>query len=309
MKLSIVSPVYNAAATLHELVERCVKSLPEDFDSLEIILIDDFSRDESWSIIEKLCESDIVVMGIKLSRNFGQHYAITAGLEHVTGDWIVVMDCDLQDQPEEIEKLYAKTKEGLEVVFASRLVRQDKWLKKWYSAMFYKSLSWLTGLKQDASIANFGIYSRRVIDNVVAMPEKVRYFPTMIRWIGFPSAKVKVEHASRKEGKSNYNLRKSLKLATDIILANSDKPLRMIVKFGLFVALVSFFFVLRTVYLWAIGAIEVLGYASLIVSIWFLSGCMMATLGILGLYIGKIFDNVKNRPLYVIEKYAGNKKT
>lgn len=304
MKLSIVSPVYNAEGTLSELVRRCKESLPTEFSDLEIILVDDYSKDKSWDLIEMLTKSEKQVIGIKLSRNFGQHYAITAGLDHATGDWIVVMDCDLQDQPEEISKLYAKALMGYDIVHAARVVRKDSFLRKTYSWLFYRTLSWLTGERQDSSIANFGIYKLNVIQKVCEMPEKVRYFPTMVKWIGFPSAKVEVAHAKRVEGRSNYNLRKSLRLALDIILSYSEKPIKLIMKFGLLMALISFVFVLRILYQWLNDDIEVIGYTSLIVSIWFLSGCIMATLGMLGLYIGKIFDNVKNRPVYVIEKYA-----
>lgn len=302
MKLTVVSPVYRAENVLRELVERIVKSKPKEFQTLEIILVDDFSPDGSWNKIEELAKEFPEIRGLKLSRNFGQHYAITAGLDHFTGDWVVVMDCDLQDQPEEISELYQKAKEGFDIVLASRRNRQDSLYRRTVSKYFYKALAYLTGTEQDETIVNFGIYSSKVIKSINSMRESIRFFPTMIKWIGFKSAKVKVEHADRKEGKSNYNLKKMLNLALDIILAFSDKPLRLTIKLGLLAAVVSIMLAVFTFIKWIHGDITVIGYASLITSIWFLSGCILITLGVVGLYVGKTFEGVKNRPLYIIEK-------
>ena len=302
MKLSIVSPVYRAELILDELVERIAKSIPPAFNSYEIILVDDFSPDKSWQKIVEISNKNSKVRGFKLSRNFGQHYAITAGLNQVSGDYVVVLDCDLQDQPEEIEKLFNESQKGFDIVLARRYERKDSFYKKTVSKLFYKTLSYLTGTKQDATVANFGIYSKQVIDEVVKLEEKIKYFPTMVKWVGFSTAYVNVEHASRSEGKSNYNLKKLLNLALDIILAYSDKPLRLIIKFGLSIALISFLMVIYVLFEKITGKVSVSGYASLIISIWFLSGCLLTTLGVVGLYIGKIFEGVKNRPSYIIEK-------
>jgi dolichol-phosphate mannosyltransferase len=302
MKLSIVSPVYRAELVLDELVERISNNIPSAFNSFEIILVDDFSPDKSWQKIVEISKNNKNVFGFKLSRNFGQHYAITAGLNQVTGDYVVVLDCDLQDQPEEIEKLFNESQKGFDIVLARRYERKDSLYKKTVSKLFYKTLSYLTGTKQDATVANFGIYSKQVINEVVKLEEKIKYFPTMVKWVGFSTSFVNVEHASRSEGKSNYNLKKLLNLALDIILAYSDKPLRLIIKFGLSIALISFAMVVYVLYEKVTGKVSVSGYASLIISIWFLSGCLLTTLGVVGLYIGKIFEGVKNRPSYIIEK-------
>ena len=302
MKLSIVSPVYRAELVLDELVERIAKSVPSAFNSYEIILVDDFSPDKSWQKIVEISSKNSNVRGFKLSRNFGQHYAITAGLNQVSGDYVVVLDCDLQDQPEEIEKLFNASQKGFDIVLARRYERKDSFYKKTVSKLFYKTLSYLTGTKQDATVANFGIYSKQVINEVVKLEEKIKYFPTMVKWVGFSTSYVNVEHASRSEGKSNYNLKKLLNLALDIILAYSDKPLRLIIKFGLSIALISFLMVIYVLFEKFTGKVSVSGYASLIISIWFLSGCILTTLGVVGLYIGKIFEGVKNRPSYIIEK-------
>jgi dolichol-phosphate mannosyltransferase len=299
---SIVSPVYRAEKIIPTLVKRIEDSISQITSNYEIILVEDCGPDNSWAAIESIAKTNLRVKGIKLSRNFGQHYAITAGLDQCKGDWIVVMDCDLQDQPEEIINLYAKAKEGFDIVLARRAQRKDGFFKRFFSAAFYKTLSYLTGSEQDETVANFGIYSKKVIDAVVSMRESIRYFPTMIKWVGFESAKIDVVHDSREEGESSYNFKKLLKLALEIILAFSDKPLRLMIKIGLIISLISVVIAIDAIYSWLNGNISVLGYTSIIVSIWLLSGIIISTLGLVGLYVGKTFEGVKNRPIYLIQK-------
>ncbi|REG91503.1 dolichol-phosphate mannosyltransferase [Algoriphagus antarcticus] len=274
----------------------------EDF---EIILVDDYSPDTSWLEIERLSSVHPEITGIKLSRNFGQHYAITAGLDAAKGEWVVVMDCDLQDRPEEIPNLLAKAKQGFDVVLARRANRQDGLFKRLSSKLFYRTLAWLTGSKQDESIANFGIYHRKVIQEIVGMRESIRYFPTMVKWVGFRQTTLDVVHAQRQEGKSNYNFKRLFNLALDIMLAYSDKPIRLVVKLGFLVALTGFLFALYTLYKYLHGDIIVAGYASLIISLWMLTGFLLVTLGMVGLYVGKTFEGVKQRPIYIVEKRIG----
>ena len=301
MKLSIVSPCYNAKTVIPILVEEIEKSVKSITSDYEIILVDDACPQNSWEVIEHVCKENNKVKGIKLSRNFGQHHAITAGIDNATGDWVVVMDCDLQDQPKEIPLLYNKAIQGYDIVLARRSNRQDSFLKKIYSKMFYRTLGYLTGSKQDESVANFGVYSQKVVAEIKKLRENIRYFPTMVKWVGFKTTKVNVEHAERGEGKSSYNFKRMLALALDIILAFSDKPLRLTIKLGAVISSISIIMSIYTLVEWFTGNITVLGYASLITSIWFLSGCILITLGVVGLYIGKTFEGVKNRPLYIIE--------
>ncbi len=300
--LSIVSPVYRAEKILPALVQRITDAVKPITDEFEIVLVDDFSPDHSWAVIEQLAEDNPRIKGIKLSRNFGQHYAITAGLDHARGEWVVVMDCDLQDRPEEIPMLYQKAQQGFDIVLARRIDRKDTLLKRLFSKYFYKILSYLTGSEQDETVANFGIYHQNVVRAIGQMRESIRYFPTMVQWVGFRLAKMEVQHDERFEGKTSYNLKKLLRLATDIILAFSDKPLRLLVKGGLTIATVFFFVAIFYLIKWFRGEILVLGYTSLIISVWLLSGIIIATLGVVGLYVGKIFEGVKNRPIYLIEK-------
>ena len=301
VKLSIVSPVYRAEKMVHMLVERIVNSVTTITEDFEIILVNDASPDASWSVIEYECAQDKRVKGINLSRNFGQHYAITAGLHYAKGEWVVVMDCDLQDRPEEIPALYEKALEGYDIVYARRVNRRDKGLKKLSSTIFHKVFDWLSGSKTDKTIANFGIYKRCVIAEYNRMPERARSFPSLINYLGFNDVTIDVKHAERADGRTSYTIHKLLKLSFDIIISNSNKPLRMTVELGLCMSAVSFLLALYNVVARLVGFISFPGYTTTVFSIWFVGGLMLFVMGILGLYIGKIFDQVKGRQLFVIK--------
>ena len=300
--LSVVVPVYYGEPTLSELADRVQGVAQKMGLSVELLLVNDASPDDSWNLIKKLNKENSWIRGINFSRNFGQHYAISAGLAHAVGEWVVVMDCDLQDVPEEIEKLYQKANEGYDVVLARRTDRQDSFFKRFFSKSFYGVLSYLSGVKYDPRVANFGIYKRAVIDTIKGLPEKNRFFPSMIRWVGYKQTGVDVKHSERAEGKSSYNFKRLLNLSLDIVLSYSDKPLRLAIKLGLLITFISLIFSVIILYRWFAGEIEVLGYTSLILSIWLLSGIVIFVLGIVGLYIGKIFENVKDRPTYIIKE-------
>ena len=299
--ISIVSPVYRGEKMVAELVRRNVESVSAITDDYEIILVNDASPDNSWEEIVKQCESNPKVKGINLSRNFGQHYAITAGLYYAKGDWVVVMDCDLQDRPEEIQNLYRKAMEGFDIVYARRVARKDKFFKRLSSTIFHWVYNWLSGLEADKTIANFGIYKQCVIVEFNKMPERARSFPSLVNYLGFKDTAIDVEHAERAEGKSSYNLYKLFKLSFDVIVSNSNKPLRMAVGFGFGMAAISFLLALYNVIAKWIGIIQVDGFTTTIFSIWFVGGLMLFVMGILGLYIGKIFDQVKGRQLFVVK--------
>ncbi len=299
--ISVVSPVYKAENIVAELVKQvreAVLSITEDF---EIILVNDASPDNSWDKIVAECATDRRVKGINLSRNFGQHYAITAGLNHAKGDWVVVMDCDLQDRPDEIPNLYRKAQEGYDSVFAQRKDRSDGVVKKTFSKVFYRIFSYLTETRQDASVANFGIYNRKVINAVLAMHDQIRFFPTMVQWVGFRKYYLPVQHSERYEGKSSYNFKGLFRLALNTIIAFSDKPMRLTVKLGFFIAFISFVVMLVYLVMYFTGHIKVLGFTSLMISLWLLAGIIIFILGFVGLYIGKMFEKVKARPVYIVK--------
>ena len=299
---SIVTPVYGCKTSLYELYLRLTSTLEILNPDFEIIMVNDGSTDGVWESIVELSQKDKRVKGLSLSRNFGQHNAITAGLDHCKGEWVVVMDCDLQDQPEEIAKLYAKAIEGYDYVLAKREKRKDIWIKRLYSKLFYNILSWLTDSKADASIANFGIFNIRVIQSINTLREKTRWFPSFVNWVGFNGTNIEVVHATRKNSKSSYSFRKLFNLALDVILLNSDKPLKLVVKFGFLISFTSLFFAVITIYRYFDGKIAVMGWTSLIISVWFLSGIIIFILGIIGLYLARVYDHSKDRPLYIIKE-------
>lgn len=300
MDISVVIPVYKAEGCLHELYRRLRSSLEIITTDFEIILVEDCGGDGSWTIISELAQADSRVKGLQFSRNFGQHYGITAGLDHCSGDWVVVMDCDLQDQPEEIPRLYVKTREGFDVVFARRAVRQDNWFKRTSSRIFSAVLNYFTDQRSDPAVGNFGVYNRKVIENFCRMKESVRVFVPFIRWLGFPAAYVEVEHASRFSGQSSYTFYKLMHLAVDAIIAHSNRPLRISIKFGFLLALISFVVGFIFLVRYFLYSIPVAGWTSVIVSIYFLAGLFFINIGLIGLYIGRIYDEVKGRPLYVV---------
>ncbi|MGY0505563.1 glycosyltransferase family 2 protein [Luteimonas sp. e5] len=297
----MVSPIYGCRGCLEDLVDSISKHVGSITPAFEIILVDDASPDAAWPRILELSQTHPVVRGLRLARNFGQHSAISAGIEATRGRWVVVMDCDLQDPPNAIPALFEHvTAQNLDVVFARRMNRKDSGPKRLSSWAFFKVLSWMTGAPQDPSTANFGIFHRRVIDTINRMPERDRSFPLMVKWAGFKHGTLDVEHAARGEGNSSYTLRKLLRLATGIILGYSEKPLKLVAYAGLACASASFLMVAYAIVSWFEGNTSVLGYTSLMASIWLIGGLLLFSLGVVGLYVGQVFRNVQGRPYYVI---------
>jgi dolichol-phosphate mannosyltransferase len=302
-KIGVVIPVYGCKIQLIELYLRLKEVLSGISEDFEIIMVNDKCPQDSWGAIIDLCKRDKRVKGINLSRNFGQHYAITAGLKNSNSEWVVVMDCDLQDRPEEIPALYNKALEGYDVVLGRRLERKDNFIKRSLSKLFYKFLSYLTETEQDSTIGNFGIYNKKVIEAVCSMGDHIRYFPTMVKWVGFNQTSIKIDHAKREQGKSSYSFHRLLLLSLDVMISFSDKPMKLVVKLGLTISLTSLIFALYTIVKYFAGDIKIMGWTSLIISIWFLSGIIVFILGIIGLYLGKTFEKVKDRPSYIIKDY------
>ena len=300
MQLSIVSPVYHGEKMVEQLVERISKSVSTITPDYEIILVNDASPDNSWIKIKELCAKEPRVKGVNLSRNFGQHYAISAGLSVCSGEWIVVMDCDLQDRPEEIPHLYNKAQEGFDIVYARRVVRHDGFFKRISSKIFHSVFDWLSGIKTDSSISNFGIFNQKVINEYNKMGDVARSFDSLIKYLGFNIGTVDVKHDSRGEGKSSYTFKKLLSLSFDVMISNTNKPLKMAIGFGFFMAFISFCLAVYNIVAKYVGNIGVEGYTTTVFSIWFVGGILLMMLGILGLYVGKIFDQVKQRPIFVI---------
>ncbi|MFC7394940.1 glycosyltransferase family 2 protein [Scopulibacillus cellulosilyticus] len=303
--ISVVTPVYGCEKCLRELYQRLKRVLNQISNRFEIIMVCDHSPDQSWEVIQSLAAHDMRVKGIKLSRNFGQHIAITAGLDASKGDWVVVMDCDLQDQPEEIIHLHTKALEGYDIVFGRRAERHDTLIKKWQSKLFYKVYGYFADTKFDHSIANFSICSRQVVNEVVRLRERSRSYPLFLKWLGFNWTSVDINHAKRETGKSSYNLSKLMRFAMDSIVSQSNKPLRLAIKLGFAISFGSLLFGCFLIYKYFFLMQPVAGWTSFMVSIYFIGGLILANLGVLGLYIGKVFDEVKGRPLYIIHQAVG----
>ena len=300
MDLSVVSPVYRGEKMLSELVERIHKAISPLTDDYEIVLVNDSSPDNSWERISEICAVDKKVKGINLSRNFGQPYAITAGLTYAKGNYVAVIDCDLQNKPEDLPALYQKALEGYDVVSARRVVREDTFMKRMSSAIFHRVYDFLSGFDTDKAVAEFGIYSRKIVDVYCSIPEYSRSFVELIHTLGFKKTTVDVLHDHRLEGKSSYNLYRLLKLSYDSIISNSNRPLHLAVALGLMMSILSFLMAIYNIFAKFLGLNEVEGYTSTIFSIWFVGGLLLLMMGVLGLYIGKIFDQVKGRPVFIV---------
>ncbi|MEQ8854499.1 glycosyltransferase family 2 protein [Gimesia sp.] len=299
--ISVVTPVYGAHDLLEELYARLIQALSQITEDYEIIMVNDASPDDSWCLIQRFATQNSRLKGVNLSRNFGQHHAITAGLEFARGKWVVVMDCDLQDQPEEIPKLYQTAQQGFDVVVGIRHTRQDTTIKKLCSRYFYKVFAYFTNTRIEHQIGNFGIYSRKVIRSILKFKEQTRSFGLFVIWAGFRRIEIPIEHAKRPTGKSTYNFPRMISLAFNSIIAYSNKLLILFVKLGFLLAGFSFLFTLWLLFRYVIWGIPVIGWTSLIVSIYLSTGLMIMVVGAVGIYIGKIFDEVKGRPLYLIE--------
>jgi dolichol-phosphate mannosyltransferase len=239
--ISIVIPVFQAEFILDELLKKIKSAVSHITNNYEIILVNDASTDNSWRYIVKAGIDDTRVKGINLSRNFGQHYAITAGLRNATGEWVVVMDCDMQDNPDEIPNLYNAAIDNWDIVYAKRIERKDNYFKKFSSIIFHKVYRYLSGFKSDSKIANFGIYNSKVILEFNKMNELSRSFPSLIQYLGYKVSSINITHNERFEGNSTYTLQKLFKLTTDVILSNSNKPLIISINIGFFIAFCSFF--------------------------------------------------------------------
>jgi dolichol-phosphate mannosyltransferase len=298
--VSVVVPVYGCSGCLEELTERVLAAITGMGRTAEVIFVDDNSPDQAWSRICELSHLHAEVRGLRLSRNFGQHAAISAGTSHARGNAIIVMDCDLQDVPEEIPALLRALTHDVEIVLGQRIERQDTWFKRTGSRTFYRTLGWLTETNYDPSTANFGAYSRQAIDAMNAMPETDRFLPLLARWTGFRTVRIPVEHAQRSEGKSGYTFGKLLQMATRIALSFSDKPLRLVMSTSFALAGVGLCVAVFAVYRYLMGDIRVAGFTSILASVWLVGSFIMASIGVVGLYVGRMHNETKRRPQYLV---------
>ena len=306
MKISVVVPIYGCRAALPELYSRISKTVSQISDDYELIMVNDSCPQNSWETIEDLCKKDFRVKGIELSRNFGQMKAILAGLDNAEGDWIVVMDCDLQDKPEEIIRLYEKAQEGFDIVFARRKNRRDGRLKIFLANQFYRVYRFAIDGDYDGNICNFSIVRKEVIENYCKMREQHRAYVMYLRWMGYKQAIIDVEHNERFEGKSGYNLSKRINMAIELLTSQSDKILRLFTGLGFFMSGVSFLVIISLIVYHYIADVSI-GWTSLIATTVLMGGLIIMVIGVVGIYVGNIFIESKGRPLYIIRQILNKK--
>jgi polyisoprenyl-phosphate glycosyltransferase len=302
--LSIVSPVYRAEKIVPELVKRIVDVCERLAPNFEIVLVEDGSPDNSWWAIAKECNKDPRVKGIKLSRNFGQHYAITAGLSVAAGKYVAVMDCDLQDNPKYLPELYAACRDGNDVVLTYKRTRRHGFFKNLTARAYFKILNYL--LENDEyeaskSVGAYSMLSRKAVDAFLAFKEYHRHYLTVVHQIGFKRTHIEIEHEPRFEGKSSYTFKKLLTHALHGITSQSDKLLRLAASLGFFLfvgSLLWIAFIVLTYF--RTGLLD--GYASIMCTMLLGTGLILMSIGIMGLYVGNIFSQVKERPLFLIDK-------
>lgn len=300
--ISVVIPVYNEGIPLKKLCRRIEIHLSERFIKYEIILVDDRSRDNSWLVMKELAATSPKIKIARLSRNFGQHNALTAGMSLAKGDYIVLMDCDGQDAPEYIGPMYDQLiNSRVHVVYAKRKNRKDKWHKRLSSKIVNFIMQQLSETNYDPEIGTYRIMTKLVCDTYLSMPEKNRFIGGMFNWLNFQYDTLPVEHQDRFHGKSSYNFSKSLKLARLGILSSSTKLLSIGIYLGLTSSVVS---VLVGIYYLILNLLYdvPLGYTSIIVSIFFVGSINMLILGIIGEYLREIFEEAKSRPNHIIEE-------
>jgi polyisoprenyl-phosphate glycosyltransferase len=302
VEISVVAPVYRCGDCVAELHRQIVSALENLVSSFELVLVNDGCPANSWDAVRAVASSDPRVKAINLSRNFGQHYAIAAGVHHSCGNWVVVMDCDLQDRPIEIVRLYRKALEGYDIVYALRHDRQDRWTKRMLSRGFSLIYNLLSNIHIHSQACNFSIASRQVIDGYCRLKELNRSYHLMLRWLGFHSTYVMVEHAERYAGKSAYNLRRGFLLAIRSITSQSNKPLLLAIRAGFVMSGSALALGIFHIARYLMHGITVEGWTSVIVSLYFIGGLILANMGVIGLYLGEVFNEVKDRPLYMIKE-------
>jgi glycosyltransferase involved in cell wall biosynthesis len=305
-KYSIVIPLYNEEESLPALTSR-LRDVMADLDGpAEVIMVDDGSRDETYRLMTEANRADSRFKIIQLSRNFGHQLAITAGMDAAAGQAVIVMDADLQDPPDVIPEMVAKWREGYEVVYAVRERREGERLFKTATAsIFYSLLHRIAEVEHTVDAGDFRLVDRKALDAFLSMRESNRYVRGMFSWIGFRQAAVPYTRASRHAGTTKYTLRKMLRFATDAIIGFSTAPLRLALGIGAFLAFAAVCYGLVAIGLKLAGSSLVPGYASLLVTITFLSGVQLMVTGMVGQYVARIYDETRSRPLYLVREMRG----
>jgi len=304
--LSVVAPCFNEEGVLHELYRRISGVLDSSGESWELVLVNDGSRDRTPEIMRELHAQDARVKVVDFARNFGHQIAVTAGMDYARGDAVVLIDADLQDPPELILEMLAKWREGYEVVYAIRAERKgETWFKEFTAKAFYRIIYKITDIDIPMDTGDFRLMDRKVVNALKTMHEKHRFMRGMSVWVGFRQVGVKYVRAERYAGETKYPLRKMLKFAMDGITSFSYFPLQLATYIGFASALIAVLGIIITVILRLSGSHAFYGQATTLVSVLFLGGVQLICLGILGEYLGRIYDEVKGRPLYIVREALG----
>ena len=301
--LSVVVPLYNEEATVDELRRRLGEVLDRVEPDYEVLLVNDGSRDGTAEALKRIAQAGSRWRAIHFSRNFGHQAAVAAGLRYATGQAVVVMDADLQDPPELLEQMLARWREGFEVVYAQRVSREREGpLKRGLAWLYYRVLRAVSPVDIPTDTGDFCLMDRKVVDELIALPERNRYIRGLRAWVGFRQTSVQFERAPRFAGEPKYTFRKSLGLGVNGIISFSKAPLRLATWLGMLVSLMSFVLVIVFVIEKLTRGFEIRGWASTVVIILFLGGVQLLTIGIIGEYLSRIYDEVKQRPLYVVRE-------
>lgn len=307
VRYSIIVPLFNEELVIEETYKRLKKEMDSCGDSYEIIFVNDGSKDRTAEMARSICRRDPNIKLLSFSRNFGHQIAITAGMDYASGDAVVVIDADLQDPPEVIPQMIAKWKGGYEVVYGQRTERKgETYFKKLSSSLFYRVLRRLTDVEIPVDTGDFRLIDRKVLDALKTLPEKNRYVRGMVSWVGFKQIGIDYVRDERFAGDTKYPLKKMLKFAANGITSFSYKPLKLATYAGCFVSLLSFVYLLYVLYQRLfIPQSTIPGWASLAIISLFFNGIVLILLGIMGEYIGRIYDEAKARPLYIISDREG----
>ena len=304
VEISVVVPVYGCRECLRELQRRIATSVSPMTDDFELILVDDGSPDDCWPVIQELSTLDDRVVGLRLSRNFGQHAAITAGLAASRGRWVAVLDCDLQDPPEEIPRLYAKALEGYDVVLSRREERVESLPRRLAAGAYFRFHNMISRSNLHTNYTNLSVISRKVVDSFLALRDQDRQYLLILHWLGYRRAELEVKQSDRHAGRSSYTVRQLVKVAVDGVFFQSTVLLRWIVYFGFLLAVLGGGLGLYAVGAWIAGR-QLPSWTALPMFGLLLAAFIIISGGVTGLYVGKIFDQVKGRPLFVVDEIAG----
>ena len=303
MDLSVIIPVYNEEDNLHMLFERLTPICEKITDNYEFMLVNDGSKDRSLEMIREIAQINPHVRYISSSRNFGHQIAVTAGLDKCVGDAVVIIDADLQDPPELILDMYEKLKSGYEVVYAKRRKRKGEgFMKKFTAKMFYRILQNITSVEIPVDTGDFRIVDRKIVDYLKEMPEQHKYLRGQISWIGFRQTYIEYDRDERHGGETGYTYRKMIKFALDGITSFSDFPLKFATISGFVVSGIAFLVILYSLYAKMFDEQYIRGWASQMIAILFIGGIQLIGIGVIGEYISRMSDNVKKRPLYIVDE-------